>query len=93
MRGVPVAVLDMRNLSEEQGEELEEKGVRYWRCDVGNREEVESAVGSVREEVRLLFSYLGVGCVASFVAGVMHKTLSVQAALQCIFTMILEFVG
>lgn len=63
MRGVPVAVLDVRELSEAQKEELEERGVRYWRCDVGSREEVERTVRGVREEVRLFIScHSGCGC-------------------------------
>ena len=51
MRGASVAVLDVKEL-----EGAEERGVRWYRCDVGNREEVERVRGLVEKDVCILLS-------------------------------------
>ncbi len=60
MKGVRgVAVLDVR--VPEQGaerEEWEERGIRWFRCDVGRREEVERVRGQILKEVRVYSSIL-----------------------------------
>lgn len=60
MRGVSVAVLDVKEL--EGGKEAleEEKGIKWYRCDVGNSEEVERVANVVEKEVasRHLARYL-----------------------------------
>ena len=50
MRGVSVAVLDVRG---ERGSE-EMQNVRYYRCDVGDRAQVEEVARRVEEDVSLL---------------------------------------
>lgn len=61
MRGVPVAVLDIKDIDGEEKEELSEKeelaekGITYWQCDVGDRGQVERTLKAVQEEVRLSF--------------------------------------
>ena len=49
-RGVPVAVLDVRPGRWEQGNG-EVDGVRWYKCDVGSREEVVRVKGLVEKEV------------------------------------------
>lgn len=51
MRGVAVAVCDIKDLNKEEEEELEGKGIRYWRCDVGDAGAVEGMMGEVVKEV------------------------------------------
>jgi short chain dehydrogenase len=48
LRGASVAVLDVREL-----EVGEARGVEFYRCDVGNREEVERVAKEIEEDVRL----------------------------------------
>lgn len=48
MRGASVAVLDVVPGVEE---ELETKGIAYYRCDVGERKEVEEAYGRIEEDL------------------------------------------
>lgn len=51
MRGVSVAVLDIKK-EEEVGEGFQElQAVEYYRCDVGNREEVETVAGKITKDV------------------------------------------
>lgn len=59
IRGVSVAVLDLNVDVEgkDTGEDVDEvEGVRYYRCDVGRREEVEETLRRVEEEVGISFS-------------------------------------
>ncbi|KAL1651988.1 hypothetical protein SLS58_000111 [Diplodia intermedia] len=52
MRGASVAVLDVGELGEAERESmLEEKGVAYYRCDVGDREEVERVYGRIENDL------------------------------------------
>lgn len=51
MRGVPVAIADVRELDREHVSQLDGKGIRYWRCDVGKREEIEQMALEMRQEV------------------------------------------
>jgi len=57
IRGVPVAVLDIRELHKAEKDELREKGISYWQCDVGDRGQVERTLGAVKKEVRRNFAY------------------------------------
>lgn len=51
MRGVSVAVLDIKK-EEEVGEGFQElPSVEYYQCDVGSREEVEAVAGSITKDV------------------------------------------
>jgi len=53
MRGVSVAVLDVRVPDEEEREKSEAlEHVRFYRCDVGRLEEVQRARGQIEEDVR-----------------------------------------
>lgn len=67
LRGVSVAVLDVKEVGEiEEGWE-KGSGVEYYRCDIGNRREVEWVMGKISEDVRcIFFSFLfflrGYGC-------------------------------
>lgn len=55
LRGVSVAVLDVKEVGEiEEGWE-EGSGVEYYRCDIGNRKEVEWVVSKIKEDVCFLF--------------------------------------
>lgn len=55
LRGVSVAVLDVKEVGEiEEGWE-EGSGVEYYRCDIGNRKEVEWVVGKIKEDVCFFF--------------------------------------
>lgn len=61
MRGVPVAVLDIRELEVEEQHQLAEKGIANWQCDVGDRGQVQRTLEAVEKEVRLIsLSYLHV---------------------------------
>lgn len=51
LRGVSVAVLDVKEVAEIEGWSDEVAGVEYYRCDIGNRREVEWALGRVKKEV------------------------------------------
>lgn len=54
LRGVSVAVLDVKEVGEiEEGWE-EGSGVEYYRCDIGNRKEVEWVVSKIKEDVCFL---------------------------------------
>lgn len=61
LRGVSVAVLDLDVTGEEEGEGggqgRKGDGVRYWRCDVGNLEEVERVWEKVVKDVGFLFFF------------------------------------
>lgn len=58
LRGVSVAVLDIKEVGEiEEGWE-EGSGVEYYRCDIGNRREAEWVMGKIREDVRSFFYFL-----------------------------------
>lgn len=50
-RGVGVAVLDVRGGEGDEGTEWEEMGVKWYRCDVGDRKQVMEVAGRIREEV------------------------------------------
>lgn len=50
MRGVGVAVLDIKG----KEEELEEKGVKLYKCDVGDRAQVEGAARAIEQDVRII---------------------------------------
>lgn len=50
LRGVSVAVLDIKDASELEGWE-EVSGVDYYRCDIGNRDEVEAAARKIEKDV------------------------------------------
>jgi hypothetical protein len=50
MRGVSVAVLDVRVPDGEESEALE--SVRFYKCDVGSLEEVQRAKGEIEKDVR-----------------------------------------
>jgi hypothetical protein len=50
MRGVSVAVLDVRVPEEKESEALE--SVRFYKCDVGSLEEVQRAKGEIERDVR-----------------------------------------
>lgn len=50
MRGVAIAALDIGVSDEEDGEDME--GVRYYKCDVGDREQVEKVKGRIEKDVR-----------------------------------------
>lgn len=51
LRGVSVAVFDVKEVAEIEGWSDEVAGVEYYRCDIGNRREVEWALGRVKKEV------------------------------------------
>lgn len=51
MRGVRTVVLDVGLSEEEERKGEEESGVRWFRCDIGVRDEVERVWARVREEV------------------------------------------
>ncbi|OMP86246.1 Short-chain dehydrogenase/reductase family 16C member 6 [Diplodia seriata] len=52
MRGASVAVLDVAELGEGERESmLEEKGVAYYRCDVGDRNEVERVYARIENDL------------------------------------------
>lgn len=51
MRGASVAVLDVREL-----ENQEARGVEFYRCDVGDRAQVASVAKQIEQDVRLLFN-------------------------------------
>jgi len=51
LRGVSVAVLDVKEVAEIEGWSDEVAGVEYYRCDIGSRREVEWALGRVKKEV------------------------------------------
>lgn len=53
IRGIPVAVVDIRELKRDEEEELSSKGISYWQCDVGNRDLVQRTLKAVEKEVRL----------------------------------------
>ena len=69
LRGVGVAVLDVRDPSSSSSSpspsppaphalknvdgELDERGVRYYLCDVGDRKQVESVAGKIKEDVNI----------------------------------------
>lgn len=62
LRGVSVAVLDVKEVAEIEGWSDEVAGVEYYRCDMGNRRELEWALGRVKKEVcfsLLFFTLLG----------------------------------
>lgn len=50
LRGVAVAVLDVRDVAEVEGWE-EGSGVEYYQCDIGSRREVEVAMGRIKKDV------------------------------------------
>lgn len=54
MRGVPVAVLDIKEVDEKEEERLQEKGLSYWRCDVGDRSAVQKTMKGIEKEVGLI---------------------------------------
>ena len=53
MRGASVAVVDVRNV--EEGE-AEEKGIKYYECDVGDRKQVEEVRKKIEEDVSITAS-------------------------------------
>ena len=73
LRGVSVAVLDVRDLPSSSSSaspsssephavnnldgELEERGVRYYQCDVGDRKQVEAVAGKIKEDVNISSSH------------------------------------
>lgn len=57
LRGVSVAVLDVKEVAEIEGWS-EVAGVEYYKCDIGSRREVGWAMGRVKKEVRLLLLLL-----------------------------------
>lgn len=52
MRGVSVAVLDLRGRAASGGEGEEMSSVRYYRCDVADRARLEEVAKKVEEDVR-----------------------------------------
>lgn len=54
MRGASVAVLDIRELENEEA-----RGVEYYKCDVGDRVQVETVAKQIERDVGLLFSASG----------------------------------
>lgn len=66
MRGVSVAVLDIKEVEEIEGwDEL--SGVEYYRCDVGNRKEVEMTARRIEKDVCNFSSFL-IFCLLSLVS-------------------------
>lgn len=47
MRGASVAVLDVRGMGEEGGE----RGIEFYQCDVGDREQVEKVARRIEDDV------------------------------------------
>lgn len=54
LRGVSVAVLDVKDVAEVEGWE-ESSGVEYYQCDIGDRREVESTKRRIEKDVCVLF--------------------------------------
>lgn len=50
LRGVAVAVLDVKDVAELEGWE-EGSGVEYYQCDIGSRKEVEVAMRRIKKDV------------------------------------------
>lgn len=61
MRGVSVAVLDVKEVGEIEGWE-ETSGVEYYQCDTGNRTEVEGTARRIEKEVCMLVLDLFIYC-------------------------------
>jgi len=53
MRGANVAVVDVRNVEED---EAEDKGIVYYECDVGDRKQVEEVRKKIEEDVSITAS-------------------------------------
>lgn len=56
LRGVSVAVLDVKEIGEVEGWE-EGSGVEYYQCDIGSRRSVEWAMGRIRKDVCFLSTF------------------------------------
>jgi len=60
MRGVSVAVLDVKEIGDGEGRGAdstgwsEMRGVEYYRCDVGDRAQVEEAARRIEADVRVV---------------------------------------
>lgn len=59
MRGARVAVLDVDGPDQMEGEEGEEglAGVKFYRCDIGNAEEVVDVAGRIQRDVCFYFFF------------------------------------
>ena len=58
LRGVAVAVLDVKEVSEVEGWD-ECSGVEYYQCDIGNRKELEATARRIEKDVCLVYSFYG----------------------------------
>ena len=56
LRGVSVAVLDVKELSEVIGWE-ECSGVEYYQCDIGNRKELVATARRIEKDVCLVYFF------------------------------------
>lgn len=54
LRGVSVAVLDVKEVAEVDGWD-EISGVEYYQCDIGNRKEVEKTARRIEKDVCVSF--------------------------------------
>lgn len=51
MRGIPVAIADVTEIDAARQKALADTGIRYWRCDIGDRKQVESMAKEIKKEV------------------------------------------
>ncbi|EYE99381.1 putative short-chain dehydrogenase/reductase family protein [Aspergillus ruber CBS 135680] len=87
LRGVSVAVFDVKEVAEIEGWSDEVAGVEYYRCDIGNRREVEWALGRVKKELGT--PTVLVNCAAARINGQSLLSLPAEAFQRTIRTNLL----
>lgn len=87
LRGVSVAVLDVKEVAEIEGWSDEVAGVEYYRCDIGSRREVEWALGRVKKELGT--PTVLVNCAAARINGQSLLSLPAEAFQRTIRTNLL----
>lgn len=76
LRGVSVAVLDVKEVADVEGWD-ESSGVEYYQCDIGNRKEVEGTARRIEKDVCFVFVF---GCLFTWARWL---TFSSWALQQC----------